>query len=263
METTLADALSPRGRRKADHRGNAVSVARGRVRSRPDLCVGSEGRSYGVSQTGPGRLSHMARRELHARRALAEEPSWGLSVIRLALSVEGQTEREFVNKVLAAHLRVGGVEATPVLLGRARGRAGGGSVSVERLASDMVRLSSSFDAVTSLVDCYGFRRKVDETPDALQVRVLEEIERCIGHEMNQSKMWNIRSQFANPEDINDHSQTAPSKRIVKVIPRYRKVVDGPPLAAKIGLTAIRAECPQFGVWLTRLESMGTTLQQRE
>ena len=147
-------------------------------------------------------------------------------MIRLALSVEGQTE------------------ATPVLLGRARGRAGGGSVSVERLASDMVRLSSSFDAVTSLVDFYGFRRKVDETPDALQVRVLEEIERRVGHEMNQSKMlpyvqqhefesllfsnleafaeilgvsdesvrslWNIRSQFANPEDINDHSQTAPS-----------------------------------------------------
>ena len=165
-------------------------------------------------------------------------------MIRLALSVEGQTEREFVNRVLAAHLRVSGVEATPVLLGRARGRAGGGSVSVERLASDMVRLSSSFDAVTSLVDFYGFRRKVDETPDALQVRVLEEIERRVGHEMNQSKMlpyvqqhafesllfsnleafaeilgvsdesvrslWNIRSQFANPEDINDHSQTAPS-----------------------------------------------------
>ena len=163
-------------------------------------------------------------------------------MIRLALSVEGQTEREFVNKVLAAHLRVSEVEATPVLLGRARGRAGGGSVSVERLASDMVRLSSSFDAVTSLVDFYGFRRKVDETPDASAgTRRNREV---IGHEMNQSKMlpyvqqhefesllfsnleafaeilgvsdesgrslWNIRSQFANLEDINDHSQTAPS-----------------------------------------------------
>ena len=45
---------------------------------------------------------------------------------RLAISVEGQSEAEFVKQVLADHLRGRGVEPTPILLGRARGTFGGG-----------------------------------------------------------------------------------------------------------------------------------------
>ena len=66
----------------------------------------------------------------------------------------------------------------------------------------------------------------------------------------------IRSQFPTPEDINDNSDTAPSKRIVKLIPRYQKVVHGPVVAEEIGLEAIRAECSRFNAWVTRLESLG-------
>ena len=59
-------------------------------------------------------------------------------MIRLAVSVEGRTEEEFVKGILADHLREAGVEPTPFLIGRARGkgRPGGGAVSVERLASE-------------------------------------------------------------------------------------------------------------------------------
>ena len=63
-------------------------------------------------------------------------------------------------------------------------------------------------------------------------------------------------QFPTPEDINDNSETAPSKRIVKVISQYEKVVYGSLIAMEIGLDAIRAECPRFSDWLTRLESLG-------
>lgn len=70
-------------------------------------------------------------------------------------------------------------------------------------------------------------------------------------------LQDIRRQFPTPEDINDHSETAPSKRILGVIPRYRKVVNGSRLAGKIGLTVIRKECPRFGAWLTDLEALGT------
>lgn len=54
-------------------------------------------------------------------------------MIRLAISVEGRTEEEFVKNVLADHLRESEVVSTPILLGRARGRADGGNVSVDRL----------------------------------------------------------------------------------------------------------------------------------
>ena len=70
-------------------------------------------------------------------------------MIRLAISVEGQTEEEFSKAVLTTHLRLHGIEAQPILLGRARGGGpGGGAVSVDRLASEMVHLLRSFDVVS-------------------------------------------------------------------------------------------------------------------
>ena len=41
--------------------------------------------------------------------------------------------------------------------------------------------------------------------------------------------------FPTPEDINDSSDTAPSKRIQETIRGYKKVVDGPLLAMEVGL----------------------------
>ena len=47
----------------------------------------------------------LARSGLHAEPTLAEERSWWPSLIRLAISVEGPTEEEFVNKLIVGHLR--------------------------------------------------------------------------------------------------------------------------------------------------------------
>ena len=80
-------------------------------------------------------------------------------MIRLAISVEGQTEEDFVKSVLAGHLRMKDVETTPILLGRARGTGDGGNVRIEPLTKEIVKLCQSFDSVTSLVDFYGFRDK--------------------------------------------------------------------------------------------------------
>ena len=63
----------------------------------------------------------------------------------------------------------------------------------------------------------------------------------------------IRAQFSTPEEINDSPVTAPSKRIVKLIPEYNKPIMGSLAALEIGLDAIRQECPFFRAWLERLE----------
>ncbi len=76
------------------------------------------------------------------------------------------------------------------------------------------------------------------------------------------KLRNIRRQFQTPEDINDNSETAPSKRIKKLIPRYNKKVHGPLIAAETGLDVIRAECPLFDEWVTRLESLSNPPESR-
>lgn len=60
-----------------------------------------------------------------------------------------------------------------------------------------------------------------------------------------------------PEAVNDGVETAPSKRIIKAIPSYSKVDDGPWAIEETGLAAIREACPRFGEWLGRLEAWVT------
>ena len=205
-------------------------------------------------------------------------------MIRLAISVEGQTEEAFVKTIVADHLLMQGVEPRPILL---NGR--GGNVTVGRLASEMANLAWNFDYVTSMVDFYGFRDKGNATPKDLEQRIREEVIKKITrswdhsrvvpyvqqHEFeallfsdvgafaglvyatstNVAELQNIRSRFSTPEDVNDSDDTAPSKRILTVMPRYNKVVDGPRIAKDIGLAIIRDTCPRFDAWMKHLESL--------
>ena len=205
-------------------------------------------------------------------------------MIRLAISVEGQTEEEFVKEVLEDHLRSRDVFVTPVLLGRARHSVkSGGNVTIDGLSRELHSLQYSFDAVTSLVDFYGFKGKKEMSPDTLVQAIANNIEQLderkifpyvqvhefeglLFSDVNAFKsvldnapladLRKIRATFSTPEEINDSSETAPSKRILKLIPGYRKTLHGPSLAREIGLDKLRNECPGFGAWLSRLESLG-------
>ena len=57
-----------------------------------------------------------------------------------------------------------------------------------------------------------------------------------------------------PEEINEGPETAPSKRLLKLFPTYRKVLHGPTAAERIGLNVIRARCPHFAQWFGQLEA---------
>lgn len=203
-------------------------------------------------------------------------------MIRLAISVEGETEEAFVKHVLHDHLYEHGVYAIPILIGRARNRrSGGGNVTIDELAKEMRELQGNHAAVTSLVDFYGFKGKGDRSPEqlieAIKNRVrsdsrfvipyvqLHEFEGLLfsnvevfqqefdAAPMNELRV--IRAEFNTPEDINDNKETAPSKRLKRLMPDYEKVVAGPSLAARIGIDRIRTECPGFNAWLRRLESL--------
>ncbi len=65
----------------------------------------------------------------------------------------------------------------------------------------------------------------------------------------------VRDTFNNPEEINDNPQTCPSRRIKNIFPEYNKVVYGPLISQRIGLSIIRENCPHFNQWLTKLESI--------
>lgn len=61
-----------------------------------------------------------------------------------------------------------------------------------------------------------------------------------------------------PELVNDGPDTAPSKRITKAWPGYRKVIDGPDALELLGLADLRAACPHLDEWLTKLTAEPTT-----
>lgn len=75
------------------------------------------------------------------------------------------------------------------------------------------------------------------------------------HEIDELKK--IADSFQNIEHINDGPTTAPSKRIIELIPAYYglKTSAGPDIAEYTGLPAIRAKCPHFDAWIKRLESI--------
>lgn len=59
----------------------------------------------------------------------------------------------------------------------------------------------------------------------------------------------------NPEKINDGEQTAPSKRILQLIPEYDKVIGGTLIAARNEINFLKIKCPHFSNCLRKLENL--------
>jgi hypothetical protein len=79
--------------------------------------------------------------------------------------------------------------------------------------------------------------------------------KALGKDSLTAQLRAIRAPFPNPEEINDHPNTAPSKRILGVYPSYKKVIEGTVAALTVGLQIMRQECPHFSAWIARLESL--------
>ncbi len=211
--------------------------------------------------------------------------------MRLAISVEGQTEYEFCREVLRGHLSAFDVYIEPKIVVTKRNLSGpnatGGEIGIDRFRNEVRRLLPSFDYVTTLYDFYGFKNRLPgETPDALCLRMSASLEQA-RHLIPYVQVYEFEALlFSAPqilgtylasrsfgeaiaaavqacggaEDVNDDPQTAPSKRLESLFrehlrQRYDKVFHGPLLAMEIGLPAIRAACPRFDAWLAQLEKL--------
>ena len=211
---------------------------------------------------------------------------------RLLVICEGETERLFVEKVLAPYLANLKIDASPSKLKSGPGKQGGGCVTVERLAKNIRNAYGNFDHLTTLVDLYGFQQTHGRDKEMLEAAVLEEVEKRVGGNFNVRKVrpyiqqyefegllfshipsfewvvdaWNekierklrqIQNQFDSPEAINNGRETAPSKRLEKVFGPgvYSKTEHGPLILEDIGLERIKQECPRFKDWLEWMESL--------
>jgi hypothetical protein len=79
--------------------------------------------------------------------------------------------------------------------------------------------------------------------------------RGIGRPHLGGELQQIRDAFGSPEEIDDSPETAPSKRVERLVRGYEKPLLGTLAALEIGLGTMRRECPHFGSWLDRLEQL--------
>ncbi|MFT3868899.1 MAG: DUF4276 family protein [Nibricoccus sp.] len=64
----------------------------------------------------------------------------------------------------------------------------------------------------------------------------------------------ITQDFPNPEHINERPDLAPSCRLERIFPAYRKRLHGPNAASRIGIGQLRKSCLHFDEWVTKLEA---------
>ncbi|NHZ79780.1 DUF4276 family protein [Massilia sp. CCM 8695] len=82
---------------------------------------------------------------------------------RLGISVEGATEREFVNRVLRPHFNQYGTSVTGIDMR--------GNVSLDRIKSVLPALFGSFDFVATFYDFYGFKGRAQRTITQLETAI--------------------------------------------------------------------------------------------
>ncbi|MBW1650287.1 MAG: DUF4276 family protein [Deltaproteobacteria bacterium] len=59
----------------------------------------------------------------------------------------------------------------------------------------------------------------------------------------------------NPEEIDEEPAKAPGKRLIALMPGYRKIAMGKTVAEAIGIEDIRKKCFHFNGWLQKLEDI--------
>ena len=209
---------------------------------------------------------------------------------RLFIVVEGQTEEAFVKELMIPHFISNGIyDVRPVLIQTSKGHKGG-FVSYEHLKNDLLRLLKSQGqdiVVTTFVDYFRCpslpnQENIDVVPahtekvGAMEKSIandindsrfipyiqLHEFEALLFSAANGFKMYfdekiskeiqGIIDSFDNPEDINSAPETAPSKRLIRIIPDYDKVLYGNIVALEIGLPIMLEKCPRFSAWVELL-----------
>ena len=215
-------------------------------------------------------------------------------MIRVHIFCEGQTEDTFVREVMRPHFERLNIVINPIIL-RTSKESKGGVVSYGKVKHQVVQKCKQDNTsyVTTLIDYYAlpkdfpaFAKTADSITNikaataAIQKDIGQTnfIANLVAHEFEGllfslpqafanwfdnddvvDELTKIREQFLSPEHINDGSQTAPSKRILKVCHNYDKVAHGSLISLDIGLDTIQHQCPVFNQWILQLEALGTGL----
>jgi len=212
-------------------------------------------------------------------------------MIRVAISVEGQTEDAFCKQVLAPYLLDYDIVLIPIIISTKRKKCGikykGGCVNLDRVKNELTKILPSFDYVTTLYDLYGF--DIEGNYSALEIedkissmfsdsKLIPYIQQYefetllfskpayyevyFGQNSAKVKIEKIIDVCGGVENINNSIETAPSKRIVNLFntygESYDKVFHGSSIADDIGIDIILEKCDKFRNWIKMIKDLGET-----
>lgn len=207
----------------------------------------------------------------------------------LKLLVEGQTEEVFVKRLLKPHLEERGLTVSVMLPPTSPGHFGG-SISFKVLKDILRRhlADRSQPWLTTMFDIHRLPASwLQELGVGTATPSAEELESamavafpdarfvpyfsshdfeallfsdpaclCDGLQANPEQRKDVGRLLAavvSPEAINH--DTPPGRRLERIFPGFRKAIQGPVLAERIGLNRMKVTCPRFAAWLARLESI--------
>jgi hypothetical protein len=211
-------------------------------------------------------------------------------MLRIAISVEGQTEDEFCKNVLCPYFHQKNILLIPIVVTTKRKKCGlkhkGGCVNLDRVKKEVEKLLSNFDYVTTFYDLYGFDGiSEDTTAEELEeeihnlfsnnTKLIPYIQKYEFETLLFSKpeyyeelldtrakmsLQTIVDEFQGEiEAINNSRETAPSKRIMKIFnesdDEYDKVFYGYSICQEIGLSTILDKAPRFKSWIEKITQL--------
>lgn len=222
-------------------------------------------------------------------------------MIRIIVVCEGQTEREFCRDVLGPWLFQRGIVVQYPLIKHTGGGIAKWSRLKQQienhLKSDTTAFVTTFIDFYGITEKHKFPNfselagentptRVDriqeamkmELDDAIQFRFLPYIQLYefeallfanvdvifdnLSDEMTDGEELNrIVADFPNPEEINNSYETAPSKRLSRIINGYNKVVYGAMLAEEIGTEVIMERCHRFRSWVECVLALNENYQE--
>lgn len=213
----------------------------------------------------------------------------------LIIIVEGDSEKAFVDNVLAPYLYNKGL--TRRLNCFKIKHTKGGVVKYQYLKTDLINCVFEPNTIlTTFIDYYALpddfpkfeeaqrivnkadrlsflekaiiedlqNEKEREFPNLMPYIQLHEFEALVfsslsafqelyePNEIDFNGLKYILQNYSNPEDINEGVDTAPSKRLINIIPGYSKVVEGNMIIEEIGIDLILQTCPRFRSWVENI-----------
>ena len=211
---------------------------------------------------------------------------------RLYVYCEGQTEESFVKKLLQPHFIQKDIYVIPIICRTKEGPQEihkGGVVESNKVVKDIKRYCKEHanETVSSFIDYYGLKNYPEIQFKSSKYDLIEELERILKNDVNcdnfipyislhefESLLFSDPNEFKylsevavntfneileefnnNPEFINNGKDTAPSKRILKAINNYGKIIDGTRIAQHISLNKIKEKCYHFSQWINKIENI--------